>query len=197
MQEAESPDIIEFEGNSYAVAGINGPEPFTPRQYGLEPLGFAWGLQRGFQAFYLLQDNSLVLDSLCICSNNLQKPSSLLGIDPVKEEVVWTYDYRYNNVLIELPFTGFLLIARGFIENIQEEVGFHPIWKYTIALELHFRRGRLLERRDCSTKLAKLRAQAVKQPIPSRPNRNSSDRERESYESWLDKAFDRSYTLEH
>ena len=101
MQEAESPDIIEFEGNSYAVAGINGPEPFTPRQYGLEPLGFAWGLQRGFQAFYLLQDNSLVLDSLCICSNNLQKPSSLLGIDPVKEEVVWTYDYRYNNVLID------------------------------------------------------------------------------------------------
>ena len=56
-----------------------------------------------------------------------------------------------------MEYTGGLLIADGFIQDLYVHMGFHPAWKYTNVVELVFETGVLQNEFDRSERMAEIR----------------------------------------
>ncbi len=69
------------------------------------------------------------------------------------------FDTVYRNCTDPVPFTGGILLADGFIQELYTHMGFHPAWKYREVHELIFDKGILTEAHDRSAKMAEHRVQ--------------------------------------
>jgi hypothetical protein len=65
--------------------------------------------------------------------------------------------HSYLGLKWPIPFTGRLLIARGFIQSLYRHMGFHPAWKFEESWELDFEQGRLANARELSAEMSALR----------------------------------------
>jgi hypothetical protein len=92
------------------------------------------------------------------------------------------FDTVYRNVKLPLNYSGGLLIARGFIEELYVHLGFHPAWKYEQVRELVFTEGRLSEKFDRSASMAEIRRLMADSPEPT-----------ENMIEFINQAFDRRY----
>ncbi len=72
-------DKFFFKEEEYAICGVRGGELFSPKEHGLEPYSTSSGCWRGFQAFYNIIDNHLVIDNLFI---NLEKERKINDKQP-------------------------------------------------------------------------------------------------------------------
>jgi hypothetical protein len=84
-----------------------------------------------------------------------------------------------------------VLIARSFINELYEHMGFHPPWKYRIVWELLFEGGRLLKARDCSLRMAEAR----KHFLSSRSEESENGDQTNALYAWIEQSFDRSYQM--
>jgi hypothetical protein len=87
-----------------------------------------------------------------------------------------------------MDFTGGILIAQGFIQQLYVHMGFHPAWKYETVYELTFSQGNVLEIKDISAGMADLRNKMTRQPLA--PDAGASKQE---IENWIASTFKRDY----
>lgn len=122
-------------------------------------------------ATYSLLNDNLVLKELDI---NLGEPKEgklapitgpeLNGVRP-EQEPTYKINNIYKNINLPIDFTGGILIARDFIQELYVHMGFHDPWKYEEVHELLFEEGKLIEKRDVSEKLAQIRDKLAKKPL--------------------------------
>ena len=162
---AQVPDVIEYRGKQYSIAGVSGEGLFDPSEHGMKPLPSNSANWRGFACEYVVFGNTLLLDRLCV---DLESPGrELFGVSPetkffdsVPEAARANYASCvsvYEGLNHKVTYTGGLLLGEDFIDELYVHMGFHPAWKFREVHELVFDRGTLTQEADLSEKIAQVR----------------------------------------
>jgi hypothetical protein len=184
---AQFPDSVKYRGKSYSLAGRNGSGLFDPTAHGLTPVGKCTACWRGFVCTYAVEGGHLLLDSLSICLN--ASAPALFGILPKPEEGQFRlFDAIYEGLAQRVPYTGGLLLADDFIEELYVHMGFHPAWKYREVHELIFRDGELIHAADRSALMAELRRK-----MSNRPREPGVGATRAEIARWVEECFNQEY----
>lgn len=190
---AQMSDRFIYRQTDYELAGINGDGLFDPAQHGLNPIATCTSCWRGFHCKYEIRDSQLLLRTLRIThgvrerdSERIADAPALSGRRPVRAtEEFPIFRSIYEDVDLLVPFTGGLLLARGFIEALYVHMGFHPAWKFREVHELLFDRGRLTQATDRSAEMAKLREDVEGRGECEDPGQ---------LVAWIDRCFSLRYT---
>jgi hypothetical protein len=67
------------------------------------------------------------------------------------------FNNYYEDLNLPLDYTGSLLIADGFIQDLYVHRGFQSAWKFETVIELVFDAGRFIEAVDRSERMAAVR----------------------------------------
>lgn len=183
---AQMNDSFLLQDETFSIVGINGSGLFNPSDYNMQPLPRITSCWRGYVCTYKTLYNKLLLDTLLV--NLDHEGPAINNIQPV-----YSHQSTFNNVYKTLDlhmdaFTGGILIARGFIQQLYVHMGFHPAWKYETVFELSISQGYVLETNDISEKMAELRDKMTRQRLE--PNRDASAKD---VERWIESTFKRNY----
>ncbi len=164
---AQIEDLFRYQGIKYSVSGTSEgelDELFDPSLLALTPVGVWSDCLRGFQAVFAIVDSRLVLDTLHVNlfaggeDDEPQKGLPINGVSPTGSSGKYDFfDNHYVGIGYHLEYTGGLLLADGFIQDLYVHMGFHPAWKYTNVVELVFETGVLQNEFDRSERMAELR----------------------------------------
>ncbi|MGE5464879.1 MAG: hypothetical protein ACM3PS_16065 [Syntrophothermus sp.] len=182
---AQIHDSFLFEDRKLSIAGVNGGELFHPAEHGMQPMPRITSCWRGHVCTYNIQDNHLVLHTLQV--NLDQQGPAINNVRPVFSTGS-TFNNDYQALGLLMDFTGGLLVAEGFIQQLYVHMGFHPARKYETVLELSFSKGEVLEIRDVSRQMAELRHKRTQQS--QQPGREASGQE---VNVWIASTYERSY----
>jgi hypothetical protein len=181
---AQINDSFLFQDQKFSLVGVNGGDLFHPATYGMQPLPRITSCWRGYVCTYKTQYSNLILDTL---QSNLGQEGPLINhLRPVFSAS--TFDNIYHDLNLHIDFSGGMLVASGFLQELYVHMGFHPAWKYETVFELVFLQGILLETKDVSRQMAELREKITRQPL--QPGRDASGQE---LEDWIASTFKRSY----
>src|SRR5262245_37177060 len=149
---AQFSDSVTFEGEDYALAGTNGKGLFDPNNHGMKPVGRCSACWRGFLCSYRVDGRCLLPAQLAVC---LDEPArALFGVMPRADEgEIHLFDVIYKGLGHRVPYSGGILLARNFIEELYVHMGFHPAWKYREVHELSFEDGRLVRAENRSDQM--------------------------------------------
>ena len=189
---AQIHDTFQLNEKSFSIVGVNGQELFDPHSLGVRTVPAITSCWRGFVSHYKIHENQLILDKLQM-SLGPEKGPIINGVSPSDSDNGFrAFNNVYEQMGLEIKFTGGLLIADGFIQKLYVHMGFHPAWKYESVFELIFDDGRLLEIRDVSEQIKQIREKNIDQPL--QPNyTKASNAEKET---WIKNAFKLDYGLE-
>jgi hypothetical protein len=184
---AQISDSVAYLGKDHSIAGKNGRGLFDPTEHGMQPVGTCSACWRGFVCSYRVVEEMLLLDRLSV---SLDEPAPILfDVKPTNGKgKIRLFGAIYERLQHAVPYSGGLLIARGFIEKLYVHMGFHPAWKYRTVHELIFRDGKLLEAFDRSAEIAEFRSE-----IASRPVRPKSGAGYAEVEQWIKQCFSQEY----
>jgi hypothetical protein len=198
---AQIGDVFRYRGREYELAGISEGDLFEPRLFGLEPVGMCTACYRGYQALFAVAGARLVLDELHV---GLMRPGGgyqrqagpvINGVTPAgpANEHDW-FNNHYVGLEYHFEYTGGLLLADGFIQELYVHMGFHPPWKYQTVIELVFDRGVLKGAFDRSERMAAIRALIGERGGPPAEDAGGWNG-REDIAHFIERAFDRRYHL--
>ncbi len=182
---AQMSDSFLLEEKKFSLVGVNGSGLFNPSDYNMQPLPRITSCWRGYVCTYKTFHDKLLLDALLI--NLDHEGPAINNIHPVFSNQ-GTFNNTYKNLDLHLDFTGSILIAQGFIQQLYVHMGFHPAWKYETVFELNVSQGHVLETKDVSKEMAELRDKMSRGPL--QPNRDASKQE---IENWIESTFKRNY----
>lgn len=161
-------DRFDYCEKQYFLAGISGDILFNPCLYGLKltpPNSACW---HGYQAWYQVRGGALRMKSLKVWSEEVETLPLLLYGAPFHlregEDVgalFADFDGAYEDCPEPVPFTGGLLLGRGFVPEYALIRRPSPVLKFRRLHELIFSRGRLVKAQDCSHQIAELRRRQV------------------------------------
>ncbi|NHJ47924.1 MAG: hypothetical protein FK733_09060 [Asgard group archaeon] len=156
------PDEFLYKDERYAIAGISGGSLFNPEDFDLKPHSSCTACWRGYQAFFNVIENHLVIDTLYInieetkiLNNKKPKKLSKSSKDPYRS----FFKFHYPGLMLKLNFSGTILLAKDFIDSMYVHMGFQKPIAYETVIELKFEKGKLIEAVDKSELYAKNREQ--------------------------------------
>lgn len=171
---AQAHDRVRWRNHDYTLVGVEGSGLFDPHDYGLEPRATTTANWRGWVATYSVEDDQLALVELDDVGLVLDGEKTAPSVNGVTPQQTGPGPYVYPNLDMPIPFTGRLLIARDFIQSLYVHMGFHPAWQFEESWELTLDDGILIEGRDLSAEMRKVRNAIMKGNLgnpddPTRP----------------------------
>jgi hypothetical protein len=191
--------MFRYNDTDFAVSGISDGELFDPGLLELKPVGTCTACWRGYQAVFTLSQSRLTLDALHV---NLiqegegykrQEGPPINSVRPTgpQDKHDW-FNNHYRGLDYHLEYTGGLLLANGFIDDLYVHMGFHPAWKYTTVMELIFDNGVLQGEYDRSERMAEIRQRIIDARNTSNESRMPS---RDEIRAFVERSFDRTYRM--
>lgn len=190
---AQISDTLIFREQEFDLAAFNGEGLFDPEQHGLIPEAMSTSCYRGYWCTYEVVAESLRLQELFIGLPAPVADAARHGTGPALFEQPPVYSeelhcFTYRKLSAPVPFTGGILAAADFIQELYVHMGFHPAWKFRRVHEWVFEQGTLVQTRDCSSEMALLREKLGNAPLrPRNPN------DKQDVERWIDECFTRHY----
>ncbi|GAA0134923.1 hypothetical protein YSY43_17630 [Paenibacillus sp. YSY-4.3] len=151
---AQISDEIIYQGHSYSLIGIEKEWPFDPKKHGFKPIMISTACWRGYYSKYAIVGMDLLLSEFTTGLEDdppVWRDIRAKKVDRVGE--AWTY----NNVNLELDYSGGIIIARNFIREFYLHMGFHCPHCYEIVCELIFEKGKLVRVKDFNEKVKSIR----------------------------------------
>ena len=142
---AQIEDDVLYKGEHYSLIGISGDELFSPEQYGMKPEMIHTACYRGFYATYKITNKGITLNKLTLN----EKDRNYTPINGIEAEQNGE-ETNYHNVNLQIPFTGAIRIARGFIEDYYVHMGFQKPSAFKTVIDLRFEEGKLVKSKDRS-----------------------------------------------
>jgi hypothetical protein len=193
---AQINDLFIYKGEEFSIAGISEEELFVPQSVGLNPSMASTACWRGYQAIYSLQDSRLVLQSLLVklVKGDCQEMHPVLGpaignTAPIQTLEHVFFNNLYENLKLPLQYSGGILLAAGFIQNLYVHMGFHPAWKYERVMELSFEDGVLQSAENKSRQMKEFRDSLDLQSASTLPREPT----KEAVQAFVERAFRRRY----
>ena len=182
---AQVNDVVEHADADWNLAGVSGGRLFDPRDHGINPRPASSACWCGFHCRYALRQGTLTLELLNIALEG--QPPHLF--DRAAEPPTLSYGFTASYRLLGKPldFTGGLLLARGFRQELYVHMGYHPAWKYSHVVEVQLQAGHITDVRDCSQAMAQIRARLARKDAPGASSSS------EEITSWIERAFSRKY----
>ncbi len=175
-------DSFLYKGEVYSLIGIKGNEPFTPLDYNIVPVSPHTACWRGFVLYYKLADNKLILQDMQLNAEEAKK------INDVSPKVIEnSLKFHYQNINLHLKFTGKLLIAKDFIQEMYVHMGFQRASAFETVFELKFKNGIIISEIDLSEKFKKRRR---KSPLKGAQPKSI---EKDDLQEWIEGTFSRDY----
>jgi hypothetical protein len=150
----------------------------------MQPLPRITSCWRGYVCTYKALYNRLLLDMLQI---NLDREGPVINNVRPEFPAKDTFNNIYHELGLHIDYSGGMLVADGFIQELYVHMGFHPAWKYETAFELVFSQGTLLEKKDVSQQMMELRKKMIQKPLQPGPGTP-----RQTLEEWIASTFKRS-----
>ena len=100
------------------------------------------------------------------------------------------FNNEYYEVRVPLDYSGGILIAKDFIDDLYVHMGFHPAWKYQIVHELIFNKGRFVSASDKSLEMKALRQTVSEGELDGPGVHQPGD-----HIAWIERCFERRYTF--
>lgn len=181
---AQINDTCFHEKIEYSIAGISGRGLFAPEDIGIKPAATSTACWRGYVTHYTICDSELFLTRLEI---GIEKSSSdggtfkapeLFGVSPKEDSF---HGFCYEGFQARVVFTGGLLLAHDFIDELYVHMGFHPAWKYNDVREVIFDKGKIVHDYDRSAEMAELRSRI------SGEKRPLSEATRSEIQAWIER----------
>lgn len=191
---AQVNDSLLYLAQEYMLAAFSNGEPFSPGDAGFRPVSASTACWRGYVCGYEVVEDQLTLRDFWVnhqpgdapITRRLQPPS-INQVEAVRDEKSYFGEWHFSNVCLSLPYSGSVLIGSGFIRDLHVHMGFHPAWKYEQVHELAFERGQLVDARDASEELMRLRGELRAGLKPD------SQATREQIKGWIADCFSRDY----
>ena len=167
---AQIGDIYRHGEKRYTCLRKSGGPYFDPKKYGFEPTSVMTSCRAGYRCEYEITPEALKLQTLYIHDGNGIYPE-INGVGITEDE---NEEYRtewrdakngervrvriarcgdsqiYENLCLEIPFTGKLLLADDFIDRYYVHMGLQRPFAYRTLLSFAFEEGRLKEIEDHS-----------------------------------------------
>lgn len=165
---AQINDVFRHKGTGFSISGISEGGLFDPSLLGMDPVGACTACYRGYQAVFAVKRSRLVLDTLYVNLmrdggeyERLQGPM-INGVIPTGPDGEFElFNNHYEGIDYHLEYTGGLLLADEFIEELYVHMGFQSAWKYKRVIELIFANGILKEEHDRSARMAEIRKSII------------------------------------
>ena len=192
---AQYSDIVYYKQKKYELAGATAHGLFDPMSLGLKSFPCCTACWNGFLIEYRVAYKKFQVKNLLVNLHDYgkkkktpQMPITINGIQPETNDGDAMFDTIYKKIHLTIPYTGKILIARGFIHWLYVHMGYHSAWKYKDVVELQFQEGKLTQEQDISAHLSDMR---VKYGLESKPNRSDNELDNEISERMklLDKAL--------
>ena len=198
---AQFPDHCILDNTTYVLAGIHGTPLFEPTSFDLSPASVISACWHGYTCTYAIISQQIQLKTLEVILGEFigerrqrtfvphQGPVINGSVPRFTTEPSALFNNFYTDLFLDIPFTGGLLLADGFIEELYVHMGFHPAWKYTTVIEIVCEAGTVVDKRDVSQRIAEIRRERLRQPL--KPGKI----EQEELKSWIESTFRRDYEL--
>ena len=129
---------------------------FNPREYGFTPIAPHTALWRGFWCEYKVLNDRLVLDTLHIYQDRGIPYPPLNGVGPEFSGRDGSMA-EYHDLNMTVNYNGSIVLGKDFLQQYYIHMGFQRAWAYKTVIELIFKDGAVVERKDHSDYVAKLR----------------------------------------
>jgi hypothetical protein len=183
---AQISDAVLYAESEWTLAGVNGAPLFDPAAHGMSVGPASSACWRGFVCRYALSDQGFSLEELDVALLGGGDAPALFGYVP-GPSLDFAFTATYRDLRAPIPFTGGLLLARGFISELYVHMGFHPAWKYQHVVEVELEEGRLRRAVDCGEAMAEIRRKLAGRDAP-RKQATSGE-----VQAWLERTFSRRY----
>ncbi|TFG04593.1 MAG: hypothetical protein EU539_10510 [Promethearchaeota archaeon] len=183
---AQIPDSLIHEGEEFSIVGVRGKGLYRPEDFGMNSYSRCTACWRGHVMRYILIDDNLVLDRILL---NAENPPNINGVEPQKIREVGTsiFDFSYNNLNLKANFTGGILLAKDFIDEMYVHMGFQRPIAYRTVIEIKLENGFVISTRDLSKKMEEYRYKDSSKG--AKPLSNSS----QDIENWIKSTFSLDY----
>jgi hypothetical protein len=184
---AQINDRFRYFGEPFELVGIKGQGLFDPAEHGIRCTMMHTACWRGFIAGYAVEEGELRLVELEMQLDELGPGSEPPKVYRVAPRGVSEHGRADYTLQARVPFSGGLLLAQDFVQELYVHMGFHPAWKYRRVHELSFEDGKLVREADRSKAMAGIRARIAARPLG--PGGTDED----ELKKWIEQCFDRSY----
>ncbi|MHA2297930.1 MAG: hypothetical protein ACXAEU_04385 [Candidatus Hodarchaeales archaeon] len=179
---AQIPDEYRYKGENYSLVGVKGTDLFTPADFGMTPYYNCTACWRGYVMQYDCIGDKLVLNGMRI---NVDDPPKINGIEPKSGDEL--FKYCYENLNHKTTFTGTILLAKDFIQEMYVHMGFQRPIAYRKVIELLVENGNITMEIDLSTKMKEYRE---KDPYKNAYPPSDSN---EDIKEWIEQTFSLDY----
>jgi hypothetical protein len=177
---------------------VNGQGLFDPLDHDLRPFPRITSCWRGYVCEYKVHVNEFLLNKLQVNLGVNQEQGGISeegplihGIKPVLATSTRDlFNNTYQELNLRMEFTGGILAADDFIQELYVHMGFHPAWKYKNVIELIISHGHVIETRNVSGIMQEIRNRLVKSQLE--PGLQAS---KEEIEAWVAATFKLDYRL--
>ncbi|MFW9918611.1 MAG: hypothetical protein ACFFED_03360 [Candidatus Thorarchaeota archaeon] len=177
---AQIPDEFRYEGETYDLVGLDGSGLYTPNDFGLETYSSCTACWRGYIMHYDCVDDMLILDSM---DANVKELHEVNGVMPGKGKNFMKY--TYNDLRLKTKFTGTMLLARNFIQEMYVHMGYQRPMAYRTVYELTVVNGDITKVEDLSERMERMRKED--------PGRDAQPRDPSEVREWIERTFSLDY----
>jgi len=193
-------DKFIYKDEEYNISGVSIGYLFRPADFNLRPFSTMTACWNGYQVFYNIVDNHLVVETMLI--NLYDEEKIINGKKPIKlgrpnfnelglEANHNFFKLLYKDLNLKIPFSGGLLITKDFIEERYVHMGFQNPMSYKTVYEMTFENGELVKFTDISEVMEQKRTEDVDDgdsPISGK---------KDDISKWVDEKFSLDYDLEN
>ena len=167
---AQIQDTVEYKETTYLLIDYRGKSPFDPERHGLEVIGKSSICWRGYACAYRIENKTIQLETLEASVGRYDGPKyvelELPRINKVEgkrqESNGQVFNAKYEHLHLQLPYSGTLILAKDYNENLGEPTGMESEWMFNLVLEVTFKDGILKEVKDLSGEIESIRKQRIK-----------------------------------
>ena len=145
---AQIADRILYIGDIYSIIKVTDGELASPVQFGMEAERMHTACYRGFYSMYVLTEDILYLKQLTVKEKN-QNYLPIKGIEAQK----YRYGYTYHDLSEIIKFTGTIIIAKDFIQELYIHAGYQRAIAFESVYEITFKKGRFINKINLSFKM--------------------------------------------
>ena len=153
------PDAFIYKKKECAIVGLDGGPLFSPADFGMDVRAPHTACWRGYVATYTCLDSKLILTHLSVSTTTPMKLNNKPPVEDAKH-----FGFVYEDLGLKFPFTGTIIIARDFINEMYVHMGFQSASSFRDVHELTFEKGVLLNEKDISQLMEKRRETLGKEP---------------------------------